>query len=148
MENSIHKRIEIKAPVSRVWKALTDYREFGAWFGVKVDAPFVVGKPATGEKTSGGCDGKPWNAVIVKMEPERLFSYTWHPWSSGELSPGEKPNLVEFVLEPTKIGTLLKVTETGFASLPQARYDESFPKHTEGWTKQVENVANHIAQNP
>ncbi|MGA2342113.1 MAG: vanillate O-demethylase oxidoreductase VanB, partial [Steroidobacteraceae bacterium] len=54
MTNQIEKQIELKAPVERVWRALADFREFGSWFGVKLDAPFEVGKTARGRITHPG----------------------------------------------------------------------------------------------
>src|SRR5437660_8261007 len=78
-DDRIEKRIELKAPLSRVWRALTDYREFGLWFRVKLDGPFVPGRVSTGWITYPGYEHLKWEAVVQKMEPERLFSFTWHP---------------------------------------------------------------------
>jgi uncharacterized protein YndB with AHSA1/START domain len=77
----IEKTIEIKAPVSRVWRALTDHREFGTWFRVRIDGPFVVGEVSRGQVTYSGYEHVRWEAVVQKMEPERLFSFTWHPYA-------------------------------------------------------------------
>ena len=116
MNDRIEKTIEIKAPVSRVWKALTDYREFGMWFRVRLEGPFVPGKPAAGQITHPGFDHVRMEVVVQKMQPERLFSFTWHPYA---VEPGvdyskETPTLVEFTLEPSPNGTLLRVVESGF----------------------------------
>ena len=82
MNDRIEKRIELKAPISRVWRALTDYREFGEWFRVKLDGPFVPGQVSRGQITYPGCEHVKWEAVVQKMEHERLFSFTWpHPKS-------------------------------------------------------------------
>ena len=81
MDARIEKRIELKAPVSRVWRALTDYREFGEWFRVKLDGPFVPGQVSTGHITYPGYEHLSWEAVVQQMEPERFFSYTWHPYA-------------------------------------------------------------------
>ena len=48
MSDIIEKRIELKAPVSRVWRALTDHREFGEWFRVGLDGPFSEGRISRG----------------------------------------------------------------------------------------------------
>ena len=77
MEIRIEKRIELKAPVSRVWRALTDYREFGEWFRVKLEGPFVPGEVSRGQITYPGYEYLKWEAVVQKMEPERHFSFTW-----------------------------------------------------------------------
>ena len=78
----IEKSIELKAPVSRVWKALTDHREFGTWFRVKLEGPFVPGEVSRGQITYPGYEHIRWVAVVQRMEPERLFSFTWHPTPS------------------------------------------------------------------
>src|SRR5207253_4186484 len=128
MENKIEKRIELKAPVSRVWRALTDHREFGEWFRVKLDGPFVPGKISRGQVTYPGYEHLKWEAVVQKMEPERLFSFTWHPYA---IDPKidysqETPTLVEFRLEKSAAGTLLLLTESGFDKIPNGRRPEAF----------------------
>jgi len=148
MENTIEKRIELKAPVSRVWRALTDYKEFGEWFRVKLEGPFIAGQTARGQITWPGYEHVVWQAVIQKMEPERLFSFTWHPYT---VDPGvdyskETPTLVEFRLEPTATGTLLVLTESGFDKIPVNRRDEAFRRNDGGWTQQMKNIEAHVAQ--
>ncbi len=82
MENDrIEKRIELNARISRVWRALTDYREFGEWFRAKLDGPFVAGQVSRGHITYPGYEHVEWEAVVQKIEPERLFSFIWHPYS-------------------------------------------------------------------
>src|SRR3981189_1853602 len=80
-KNRIEKQIDLKAPVSRVWRALTDYREFGEWFRVKLEGPFVAGKEAQGQITHPGYEHLQMTMVVQKIEPERYFSYTWHPYA-------------------------------------------------------------------
>jgi uncharacterized protein YndB with AHSA1/START domain len=77
----IEKRIELKAPISRVWRALTDYQEFGEWFRVKIDGPFAPGQITHGQITYPGYEHLRWEAIVQKMEHERLFSFTWHPYA-------------------------------------------------------------------
>ena len=148
MQNQIEKRIEIKASVSRVWRALTDYREFGAWFRVKVEGPFVAGQPACGQITYPAYEHLRWQAVIQKIEPERLFSFTWHPYAIDPKKDysQEPPTLVEFRLEPTASGgTLLLLTESGFARLPADRGPEALRMNDSGWSTQLQNIAGHVA---
>ena len=150
----IEKRIELKAPVSRVWRALTDYREFGEWFRVKIDGPFVAGQFSRGQITYPGYEHVKWEALIRKMEPERLFSFTWaHPKSieKAEYSPdysGEPTTLVEFRLEKTPTGTLLTIVESGFDKLPADRRLKVFRGNESGWTEQLKNIENYVAQHP
>jgi uncharacterized protein YndB with AHSA1/START domain len=154
MNDRIEKRIELKAPISRVWRALTDYREFGEWFRVKLDGPFVSGQVSHGQITYPGCEHIKWEAVVQKMEHERLFSFTWpHPKSldRADYRPdySEEPTtLVEFRLERTATGTLLVLTESGFDKLPGGRRLESFRRNDGGWTEQMKNIENYVAQKP
>ena len=146
--NNIEKRIELKAPVARVWRALTDYREFGEWFRVKLDGPFVAGQVSRGHITYPGYEHIKWEAAVQEMEPERLFSFTWHPYSVDPNTDYSKetPTLVEFKLEQTTSGTLLLLTESGFDKIPGNRRLEAFRMNDGGWTEQMKNIENHVAQ--
>jgi uncharacterized protein YndB with AHSA1/START domain len=143
----IEKQIELKVPVSRVWRALTDFREFGAWFRVNMDGPFVAEKEARGKITHPGYEHVIWRAVIQKIEPERLFSFTWHPYGIDEKVDysKEEPTLVEFRLEPTSKGTLLTLTESGFDKVPANRRPEAFRMNDGGWTQQMKNIEKHVS---
>lgn len=151
---SIQKRIELKSPVSRVWRALTDYREFGEWFKVKLEGPFVPGQIVCGQVTYPGYEHIRWEASIEKMEPESLFSFTWPHVRSFEKADGPSDysgaprTLVEFRLEPIPGGTLLTLTESGFDSIPADWRSEAFRRNDGGWTEQMKNIENHVTQNP
>ena len=155
----IEKLIELKAPVPRVWRALTDYREFGEWFRVKLEGPFVVGKTAGGYITWPGYEHLRMEVVVQKIEPERFFSYTWHPYAVDPKVDysNETPTLVEFTLEESAKGangtngtngTLLKVTESGFDKIPSERRLEAFRMNENGWAQQLKNIESHVAQRP
>lgn len=145
MSDRIEKTIEINAPVSRVWKALTDYREFGAWFKVKLDGPFIPGKVSSGQITFAGYEHVRWQAVVQKMEPERLFSFTWHPYAIDPKVDysGEPQTLIEFTLEKTATGTLLRVVESGFDKVPEPRRLEALRMNDRGWEAQMQNIARY-----
>ena len=147
MSDRIKKRIELKAPVSRVWRALTDYREFGQWFGVKLDGPFVPGQPAEGQILYPGYEHIRWQAVIQKMESEKLFSFTWHPYAIDPKVDYSKetPTLVEFRLEKIPTGTLLVLSESGFDRIPTDRRAEAFRMNDVGWSEQMKNIDTHVA---
>ena len=149
MSDRIEKRIELKAPVSRVWRALTDHREFGEWFRVKLDGPFVPGQISRGKILQPGYEHVKWEAIVQKMEPERLFSFTWHPYSVDPKIDysTETPTLVEFRLEKTSTGTLLLLTESGFDKIPAHRRLEAFRMNDGGWTAQLKNVEAYVTQN-
>jgi uncharacterized protein YndB with AHSA1/START domain len=150
MSNQIEKRIEINAPVSRVWRALTDYREFGEWFRVKLEGPFVPGQASRGQITHPGYEHVVWQAVVQKMEPEHLFSFTWRPYAIDPKVDysNETPTLVEFRLEKAPGGTLLLLTESGFDHVPSGRRAEAFRMNDGGWTQQMKNIETYVLQNP
>jgi uncharacterized protein YndB with AHSA1/START domain len=150
MADRIEKRIELKAPVARVWRALTDYREFGEWFRVKIEGPFVAGEVSRGHITYPGYEHLKWEAVVERVEPERLFSFRWHPYAvDPKMDYSQEPQtLVEFRLEKTGDGTLLTVTESGFDKIPAARRAEAFPRNEGGWTEQMKNIERHVAEKP
>jgi uncharacterized protein YndB with AHSA1/START domain len=150
MADRIEKRIELKAPVARVWRALTDYREFGEWFLVKIDGPFVPGEVSRGHITHPGYEHLQWEAVVKAMEPERLFSFTWHPYAIDPKVDysAEPQTLVEFRLEKTASGTLLVVTESGFDGIPAGRRAEAFRMNENGWAQQTKNIERHVAEKP
>jgi uncharacterized protein YndB with AHSA1/START domain len=150
MSDRIEKRIELKAPVSRVWRAITDYREFGEWFRVKIDGPFRPGEVSRGQVTYPGYEHLKWEAVVQKIEPERLFSFTWHPAGIDPKKDYSKetPTLVEFKLEKTASGTLLVVTESGFDKIPSDRRLEAFRMNENGWEVQMKNIETYVASKP
>ncbi len=150
MSDHVEKHIELNAPLSKVWRALTDHREFGEWFGVKLNDPFVLGKTTRGQITHPGYEHLKWEVVVKKMEPEHLFSFTWHPYavdSKIDYSK-EESTLVEFKLEKTLKGTLLTVIESGFEKVPANRRVEAFRMNERGWAVQMENIEKHVATNP
>ena len=147
-EDRIEKQIELKAPRARVWRALTDYREFSEWFGVKLENAFVPGQTSSGQITYPGYEHVRMEVEVQKMEPEDLFSYTWHPYPiepSVDYSK-EPPTLVEFRLEERGDGTLLIVTESGFEKLPPERRAEAFRMNEGGWTEQLQNIERHVTR--
>jgi uncharacterized protein YndB with AHSA1/START domain len=148
MENQIEKRIEIAAPVSRVWQALTDSRQFGEWFRVKMDGPFVAGQPLSGQITHPGYEHLRMEMMVKAIEPEKFFSYTWHPYA---IDPKvdytkEEPTLVEFRLQPIAGGTLLTVTESGFDRIPSARRAQAFKSNDGGWAQQMKNIEAYVSK--
>lgn len=149
MNDTIEKRIELKAPVPRVWRALTDFREFGQWFRVALEGPFVPGQVARGRITYPGYEHVRWEATVKDMQPERLFSFTWHPYAvDPKLDYSqETPTLVEFRLEKVPTGTRLVITESGFDGIPAHRRIEALRMNEGGWAEQTKNIEAHVTQN-
>lgn len=145
----IEKQIEIEAPVGRVWRALTDYREFGEWFGVNLEGPFVVGEAARGQITHPGYEHITMEVIVDAIEPQRRFAFYWRPYAiDPEADYSAEPRtLVEFTLEETPTGTSLRVTESGFEGIPAQRRDEAFRMNDSGWAQQVKNIRDYVQSN-
>jgi uncharacterized protein YndB with AHSA1/START domain len=146
--NRIEKRIELSAPIARVWKALTDHREFGEWFRVKIDDPFNSGEVSRGHVTYPGYERLKWEVTIKAINPESYFAFTWHPYAVDPEADYSKetPTLVEFTLDPTTTGTLLTVIESGFDNIPAGRAVEAFRMNYNGWAIQMKNIEAYVSQ--
>jgi uncharacterized protein YndB with AHSA1/START domain len=154
----IEKKILLRVPRSRVWRALADSSEFGHWFGMKFDGPFtpgarsrgvIVGTTANAEvaKAQKQYEGLPFDITIEQMEPERLFSFRWHPNAveHGVDYSAEPTTLVVFALEDVPDGVMLTVTESGFDQIPLARRAKAFSANEEGWSIMVKVIEDYLA---
>lgn len=142
----IEKRILLKAPVARVWRALTDAEEFGRWFGVALEGPFVAGATTRGRITIKGYESLAFEVAVERIDPPRSFAYRWHPYA---IDPAvdyrdEPTTRVEFTLAEGPEGTELTVVESGFDALPAHRRDEAFRMNERGWAAQVGSIERHV----
>jgi|SRR5215831_183441 len=146
----IEKQILLKAPRSRVWRALTDSREFGDWLQMKFDEPFVEGRTVSGQVTYPGYEHLKGEIVIERIEPERRFSYRWHPNAvDADHDYSKEPmTLVEFTLEEKPGGTLLKLVESGFDSIPIERRAAALKSNDGGWTEQMKSIEAWLTAHP
>ena len=154
----IEKEVLLRAPLDRVWRAISDAGEFGQWFGVRFDGPFVAGTSITGVITPTTVDEEvakmqqphtgtsdTWH--IVAVEPKRRLAFRWHPYGveSGVDYSQEPTTLVEFTLDEKAGGVLLRIVESGFDNIPAARRASAFEANSEGWAKQTELVQKYLA---
>jgi uncharacterized protein YndB with AHSA1/START domain len=142
----IEKHFEVRARRSRVWRAISDSTEFGAWFGMKLDRPFAPGANVLGRLTIPGYDHVTLEIQVEKVEPESYFSYRWHPYAVDPAIDykAEPTTLVEFRLEETAGGTAISITESGFDRLPASRRAEAFRMNEAGWTGQSRKLADYV----
>lgn len=145
MTDRIKKQVVLRAPVERVWCALTNHEEFGQWFRVRLDQPFAVGAPSTGQMTYPGYEHVPWTARVVALEAPRRFAFEWpHMDEHKTVREDWAWTLVEFLLERDGDGTRLTVVESGFDALPAEARDTCFRLNDGGWEEQIRNVAAHV----
>jgi uncharacterized protein YndB with AHSA1/START domain len=157
----IEKKILLRAPLNRVWRALADSTEFGSWFGMKFDGPFepgrtmrarIVGTTVDPEiaKSQKQYEHIPFDITIEQMEPERLFSFRWHPNAvePGVDYSGEPTTLVVFVLEQLPDGVMLTITESGFDKIPLERRAKAFTENQQGWSVVIKLIEGYLEQNP
>lgn len=143
----IEKKIVLKAPRAKVWRAIADARQFGTWFRVELDGQFAEGKRIRGRITYPGYEHLTMDVEVQRIRPEELFSYTWHPAAvDPKMDYGTEPStLVEFRLSEAPGGTLLTVVESGFDKLPAHRRDQAFRMNDGGWTEQMKNIEKYVA---
>lgn len=146
MTDVIAKHVVIAAPPARVYRALTDPAEFGTWFRVQLDGPFVPGEETRGRMTYPGYEGEPFLVSVVAMEPDRRFAFRWIPGvqTVGEDRTDGARTLVEFALEPAASGTALTLRETGFDGLPADTRVAIMRENDGGWTEQLGNLERHV----
>jgi uncharacterized protein YndB with AHSA1/START domain len=155
----IQKKILLHAPLKRIWNALADSKEFGTWFGMKFDRPFTPGAHMRGTivptkvnadvaKAQQKYEGMPVEITIEKMEPERLFSFRWHPYAiEQDVDYSVEPaTLIEFVLQETKGGVMLTVTESGFDQIPLARRVKAFTANEQGWGMALKLIEEYLVR--
>jgi uncharacterized protein YndB with AHSA1/START domain len=157
----IEKKILLHAPRKRIWRALSDSTEFGTWFGMKFDGPFVPGAVMRGviagtkvnaevAKAQKEYEGISGEITIERIEPERLFSFRWHPFAveRGVDYSAEPTTLIVFTLEETPDGVLLTVTESGFDQIPLERRSKAFTANEQGWTMVLKLIEEYLGQTP
>ena len=154
----IEKKVLLRAPQERVWRAISDSKQFGSWFGVKFDGPFVAGRPTIGKIVPTTVDAevaemqKPYTGFrfefsVDRVEPMRLFSFRWHPFAmeTGVDYSKEPTTLVVFELEEASGGTMLTVSESGFDRIPIERRAKAFAANEGGWSAQVKMIEKYLA---
>lgn len=144
----IEKKIVLRAPRARVWRAISNAQEFGEWFGVKFAGAFAPGARVAGKITHKGYEKAPFEITVERMEPEQRFSFRWHPYA---IEPdrdysAEPTTLIEFTLEEVPGGTQLTVVETGFDRIPLERRAKAFEMNEKGWTGQMKAIEGYLAR--
>ena len=143
----IEKALELRAPRSRVWRAISTAKEFGTWFRVNLEGEFAEGAAIFGAITHPGFEHVRLEMRVERIDPERYFAYRWHPYAIDAATDYsvEPMTLVEFFLEETQGGTSLKIVESGFDQIPAARRAEAFRMNDGGWTGQIKNIERHVS---
>lgn len=143
----IVKQVTLDAPRSRVWSALTEVEQFNKWFGVSLETPFTEGAEVSGRINIPGFEHVTMTIWIETLEPERFFSFRWHPYAiEPEVDYSTEPTtLVSFTLEDAGAGTQLTIVESGFDAIPESRRAQAFSMNSSGWAGQAENIRKFLA---
>jgi uncharacterized protein YndB with AHSA1/START domain len=143
----IVKQVNLETPRARVWRALTEVEQFNAWFGVALTSPFTPGAEVSGQIANKGYEHVRMTIWIEAVEPERLFSFRWHPYAieEGADYSAEPTTLVTFTLEETMSGTSLTIVESGFDAIPESRRAKAFEMNAAGWSGQAERIRKYLA---
>lgn len=155
--DEIRKQAVLRAPVERVWQAITDAGKFGEWFGVQFDGPFAAGRRVTGRITPTKVDrevaklqephaGKPFEWTVESIEPERRAVFRWHPFAIDPAVDysGEPTTRIEFLLEDVDRGTRLTIVESGFDGIPEARRAQAYAANDGGWAHQLKLIEKYV----
>ncbi|MBA2685768.1 MAG: SRPBCC family protein [Gemmatimonadaceae bacterium] len=148
--DQLQKEIVLDSPRSRVWRAITDVREFNEWFGVNLTTPFTPGAEVSGNITIPGYDHLVATIWIENMEPQSRFSFRWHPDATDPCVDytKEATTLVTFTFEDVDGGTKLTIVESGFDALPESRRGKAFTGNDAGWASQTKRIAAYLAAHP
>ncbi len=143
----IEKAVVLRASRARVWRAISDAAEFGTWFGVGLEGPFVAGATTRGRITHLGYEHLTCEIQVARIDAERHLAFRWHPYAVDPAVDysAEPTTLVEFTIDDTSGATMLTITESGFDRLPPERRDEAFRRTDGGWTIQAGNIERHVA---
>jgi uncharacterized protein YndB with AHSA1/START domain len=144
----IEKTVILKASRARVWRAIADAKQFGEWFRVRLDGEFAAGAAIRGNLTYPGYEHLTMEVVVERMEPERFFSYRWHPHAiDPKVDYSTEPmTLVEFTLEDAAGGTRLTIVESGFDRIPLSRRALAFRMNSDGWSEQLQNIERYVSR--
>ena len=154
----IEKTVQLRAPLARVWRAISVAKEFGTWFGVEFDGPFAAGARVTGRivptkvdvevaKSQQPYAGIAFEFTVERVEPMKLISFRWHPFAiDPKVDYSKEPTtLVTFKLEEVAGGTKLVISESGFDRIPLERRAKAFTANDEGWTAQIKLIEKYLA---
>ena len=157
----IQKNIVLRASRERIWRAISDAKQFGTWFGVEFEGDFVVGSHLKGRivptkvdadiaKTQEAYSGMAFEIFVERIEPMRVLAFRWHPYAvePGRAFSTEPTTLVTFVLENAPGGISLTITESGFDQIPLERRAEAFMENEKGWAAQTQLIQKYLAQFP
>jgi uncharacterized protein YndB with AHSA1/START domain len=154
----IEKTVLLRAPLARVWAAISDSRRFGDWFGARFDGPFVAGQPVTGviamtkvdpevAKLQEKAAGMPFTLAVEAVEPMRRLAFRWHPFAIDPHTDysAEPMTLVTLALAEEAGGVRLTITETGFDALPAERRAAALQANEGGWSHQARLIEKYLA---
>jgi uncharacterized protein YndB with AHSA1/START domain len=155
MTDVIEKSTLLRAPRSRVWRAIADSRELGAWFGMAIDGPFVAGQAVEGRIATTQVDPdvakqqEPYVGLrcvlfVERVEPETLLSFRWHPGADADPAPDAPTTLVTFQLADEGESTRLTIVESGFDAIPLERRARVFAENDGGWEMQLSLIARYV----
>ena len=158
-QDRIEKTIRLRAPLERVWQAIADSRQFGIWFGVAFDGPFIAGQLLTGRISPTQVDpavatlqqahaGKAFEFVVDRVEPMHTIAFRWHPYAvDPNVDYSEEPmTLIVFALQAVGDGVVLTIQESGFDRIPLERRAAAFAANAGGWEMQTRLIEAYLSR--
>lgn len=134
----IERTLELAHPPEKVWAAITTAEGLGTWFGQRAEVDLRVG----GQVRLAWDSGDTATCTIERLEPQRVFGYTWPVYGLGEQDP--RRTYVEFTLEPAGAGTTLTVVESGFAQVHDDAHKTAYEGNTQGWKSELGELVTYL----
>lgn len=144
----IERKVLLNASRKQVWEALTDAEQFGNWFGIALKGKtFKAGETLEAPITYPGYEHVIWKARIERILPQTDATRTRTVFAveKGVDYDQETPTLVEFTIEDRAPGILLRVVESGFDAVPEARRQKAFKMNSRGWDEQMGNIETYLS---
>lgn len=147
MSHKIERSVIVKAPIKKVWEAISDYKNFGQWFQARIDQPFEEGKCSSGAMTIPGYEHLPFEIKVIQVVKEELLSFEWAPFINEKTDLSNEPwQLVEFKLESVSEGTRISITESGFEKISEKYREDARRGNEKGWEFQIKNLERYVTR--
>lgn len=143
---TIEREIYVEASPEIVFEVVSSPEHLKAWW--PDDARYEPVPGSVGEIVFGdpGADGAVVPFTVVDARPPQSFTFRWtHP--ADQVAGEGNSLLVTFDLTPSRGGTLLKMTESGFREMgwEAAVLEEQYREHSTGWDFYLPRIAPYVA---
>lgn len=126
----ITRSIDIAAPITKVWAALTEADLITQWLGDSAEFDAVAG----GTGFFGWSEHGKFRVLVEQADAPRLLVYRWAREADTDPAPG-RSTVVRIELSEIDGGTRLALVESGFEEL--ANPEVAHAENQGGWTAEL-----------